>query len=153
MKYFYAFLVVLVLLNFFFCQENTKTDGESNKDDLKQYIDSLKEIKEYTQEELKEVFRQIFYRSNDDPEKLNNQTLLNTIDQFAEEVFEKLANKERHVLVVEEAFKNFDYNAVRDYISEFLETVDLRTLLHKIMTAVVKGIMISLLKYFGDEDL
>ena len=153
MKYFYAFLVVLVLLNFFFCQENTKTDEEANKDDLKQYIESLKEIKEYTQEELKEVFRQIFYRSNDDPEKLNNQTLLNTIDQFAETVFEKLANKERNVLVVEEAFKNFDYNAVRDYIKEFLETVDLRALLHKIMTAVVKGIMISLLKYFGDEDL
>ena len=120
---------------------------------MKQYIDSLKEIKEYTQEELKEVFRQIFYRTNDDPEKLNNQTLLDTIDQFAETVFEKLVNKERNVLVVEEAFKNFDYNAVRDHIKEFLETVDLRTLLHKIMTAVVKGIMISLLKYFGDEDL
>ena len=153
MKYFYAFLVVLVLLNFFFCQENTKTDEEANKEAFQKYIESLKDIKEYTQEELREVFRQIFYRTNEDPEKLNNQTLLDSIDHFSDTVFEKLANKERNVLVVEEAFKNFDYNAVRNYISEFLETVDLRALLHKIMTAVVKGIMISLLKYFGDEDL
>ena len=158
MKYFYASLIILVLLNFFFCEENTEANEvqkneKANKGSLSDYLDSLKDVKEYTKEELREVFKQIFYRINDDPEKFNNQTLLDSIDEFSDQVFDNLADKERNILVVEDAFKKFDHKAIQAYVEDFLDHLDMKKLLHTIMNAVITSITKSLLKYFGDEDL
>ena len=152
MKYLNIALVILILLNIFFCQSNDAPKATDKNNTLKEYLETLKDVKVFEREELKDVFKQIYYRVAP-PEQLANKTNVEEVEKFADSVFDRLANKEKNLLILEEAVKYFDHNIIKEYITEFLNSLSMKEVIHTILNSIVSMITKMLLRFFGDEDL
>ena len=153
MKYLNFAFVILILANIFLYVVNSEVPkAPENNSTLKEYLETLKNVKVFEREELKDVFRQIFYRVAT-PEQIANKTNLEETDKFADAVFDKLANKEKNLLILEEAVKFFDHNLIKEYITEFFKSLKMEEVIHTILNSIVSMITKMLLRFFGDEDL
>ena len=152
MKYLNSALFILVLLNIFVCQSNDDPKAVDKNSTLKDYLETLRDVKVFEREELKDVFKQIYYRVAT-PEQLKNETIIAEVEKFADTVFDKLANKEKNLLILEEAVKYFDHNIIKEYITEFLNSLSMKEVIHTILNSIVSMITKMLLSLFGDEDL
>ena len=153
MKYLNFAFVILILVNIFLYVVNSDVPkAPENNSTLKEYLETLKNVKVFEREELKDVFRQIFYRVAT-PEQISNKTNLEETDKFADAVFDKLANKEKNLLILEEAVKFFDHNLIKEYITEFFKSLKMEEVIHTILNSIVSMITKMLLRFFGDEDL
>ena len=152
MKYLNSALFILVLLNIFVCQSNDDPKAVDKNSTLKDYLETLRDVKVFEREELKDVFKQIYYRVAP-PEQLANKTNVEEVEKFADSVFDRLANKEKNLLILEEAVKYFDHNIIKEYITEFLNSLSMKEVIHTILNSIVSMITKMLLRFFGDEDL
>ena len=152
MKYLNFSLVFLIFANiFFFVNCEVSKDIETNST-LKEYLDTLKNVKVFEREELKDVFRQIFLRVAT-PEQRENHTNIEEVEKFADSVFDKLSNKEKNLLILEEALKFFDHNAIKQYVTDFLNSLSMKEVIHTLLNILITMITKMLLSLFGDEDL
>ena len=152
MKYLNFSLVFLIFANIFFFVNCEVSKDVENNSTLKEYLDTLKNVKVFEREELKDVFRQIFIRVAT-PEQKSNQTNIEEVEKFADAVFDKLANKEKNLLILEEAVQHFDHNLIKEYITEFFKSLSMEEVIHNILNSIVSMITKMLLRFFGDEDL
>ena len=152
MKYLNFAFVILIFANIFLYVVNSDVPAPENNSTLKEYLETLKNVKVFEREELKDVFRQIFLRVAT-PEQRNNQTNIEEVEKFADAVFDKLANKEKNLLILEEAVKFFDHNLIKEYITEFFKSLSMEEVIHNILNSIVSMITKMLLRFFGDEDL
>ena len=152
MKYLNFALIILVLLNIFVCQSNDDPKAVDKNSTLKDYLETLRDVKVFEREELKDVFKQIYYRIAT-PEQLKNETIILEVEKFADTVFDKLANKEKNLLILEEALKFFDHNAIKQYVTDFLNSLSMKEVIHTLLNILITMITKMLLSLFGDEDL
>ena len=152
MKYLNFALFILVLLNIFVCQSNDDPKAVDKNSTLKDYLETLRDVKVFEREELKDVFKQIYYRVAT-PEQLKNETIIVEVEKFADTVFDKLANKEKNLLILEEALKFFDHNAIKQYVTDFLNSLSMKEVIHTLLNILITMITKMLLSLFGDEDL
>ena len=152
MKYLNFSLVILILANIFFYVNCEVPKAAENNSTLKEYLETLKNVKVFEREELKDVFRQIFLRVASQ-EQINNQTNIEEVEKFADAVFDKLANKEKNLLILEEVVQHFDHNLIKEYITEFFKSLSMEEVIHKILNSIISMITKMLLRFFGDEDL
>ena len=152
MKYLNFSLIILILANIFFYVNCEVPKAAENNSTLKEYLETLKNVKVFEREELKDVFRQIFLRVASQ-EQINNQTNLEEVEKFADTVFDKLANKEKNLLILEEVVQHFDHNIIKEYITEFFKSLSMEEVIHKILNSIISMITKMLLRFFGDEDL
>ena len=152
MKYLNFSLVILILVNIFFYANCEVPKASENNSTLKEYLETLKNVKVFEREELKDVFKQIFIRVATQ-EQINNQTNIEEVEKFADSVFDKLANKEKNLLILEEVIKNFDYKIIKEYITEFFKSLSMDEIIHNILNSIISMITKMLLRLFGDEDL
>ena len=152
MKYLNFALIILVLLNIFVCQSNDDPKAVDKNSTLKDYLETLRDVKVFEREELKDVFKQIYYRVAT-PEQLKNETIILEVEKFADTVFDKLANKEKNLLILEEALKFFDHNAIKQYVTDFLNSLSMKEVIHTLLNILITMITKMLLSLFGDEDL
>ena len=152
MKYFNFTFAILFLSNIFFCISSEVPKVEKYNNTLKEYLETLKNVKVFEREELKDVFRQIFLRVAT-PEQRENHTNIEEVEKFADSVFDKLSNKEKNLLILEEAVQHFDHNIIKEYITEFFKSLSMEDVIHTILNTIVSMITKLLLRFFGDEDL
>ena len=152
MKYLNFSLVILILVNIVFYVNCEVPKAAETNSTLKEYLETLKNVKVFEREELKDVFRQIFLRVASQ-EQINNQTNLEEVEKFADAVFDKLANKEKNLLILEEVVQHFDHNIIKEYITEFFKSLSMEEVIHKILNSIISMITKMLLRFFGDEDL
>ena len=167
MKSFSFLLLFFTLLSIVLCEENIQDnptnenkeieDSSNKKLDVSHklidYLNSLKNLKEITEDELKEIFLNIFDLIVDDPLKLKNETNLGIISNFTDEVFERLADKEKNVIIVENILGKFNISIITDFITRFFKALKIDEILSKFLKALLKILGEMLLNIFKSTDL
>ena len=189
MKSFY--LIILILLNIFLCQENitktndnstdinisndnstntTNTTEVSNVEEKKEsgssfktleislklidYLNTLKNnLTTVDKAQLRNIFQHILDIILDDPEQKLNSSQAEMLDKFTEDVFESLANKEKNAIIMEEIYEQYNISKVMEYITRFLKSLNLETILGPFISMIVKFLGEMFLDYFKNTDL
>ena len=155
MKIYFSF-IILVLLNINFCQENTTETVPEKKEvnpELIKYLESLKDLKIIDREQLREIFVNIFDLLIEDPVELNNQTNIQQLHKFADDIFDKIADKEKNVIIFDEAIQKFDYSIIKSYITEFFKSFDLEAFFKSFLRAIIKLLGELFVNAFKNSDL
>ena len=155
MKIYFSF-IILVLLNINFCQENTTETVPEKKEvnpELIKYLESLKDLKIIDREQLREIFVNIFDLLIEDPVELNNQTNIQQLHKFADDIFDKIADKEKNVIIFDEAIQKLDYSIIKNYISEFFKSFDLEAFLKSFFKAIIQLLGDLFVNAFKNSDL
>ena len=108
---------------------------------------------EVTKDELKEIFLNIYDLIVDDPIKIKNETNIAIISNFTDEVFERLADKEKNVIIVENILGKFNISIITDFITRFFSALKIEEILSKFLKASLKIIGDMLLNIFKSTDL
>ena len=170
MKHFSFLIFLFTLLSICFSEENiedkttkennaveeNKTNGEKKlgiSEQLLNYLDSLKNLKEISRDELYEIFTNIFDLIINDPIQSKNETKIEIISNFTNEVFELLVDKEKNVIVVEDTFGKFNTKVITDFISRFFKELNIEKILSNFLKAILKVLGEMLLKLFKNTDL
>ena len=125
-------LISLTLLCICSCEENAPDASNNNtdfKEELREYLSSLRGVKTLNREELRDVFISIFKIVRKGSEQVNNETNIHTLETFADNLFNDLADKEQNVIIMEEVLKKFNPKAINDYLVKFLQELDLKQIL------------------------
>ena len=141
MKSMNLILISLTLLCICSCEENAPDASNNNtdfKEDLREYLSSLRGVKTLNREELRDVFISIFKIVRKDSEQVNNETNIHTLETFADNLFNDLADKEQNVIIMEEVLKKFNPKAINDYLVEFLKELDLKQILYTLFKVFVR---------------
>ena len=141
MKSMNLILVSLTLLCICSCEENAPDAANNNtdfKEELREYLSSLRGVKTLNREELRDVFISIFKIVRKDSEQVNNETNIHTLETFADNLFKDLADKEQNVIIIEEVLKKFNPKAINDYLVEFLKELDLKQILYTLFKVFVR---------------
>ena len=132
MKSMNLILISLTLLCICSCEENAPDASNNNtdfKEELREYLSSLRGVKTLNREELRDVFISIFKIVRKGSDQVNNETNIHTLETFADNLFNDLADKEQNVIIMEEVLKKFNPKAINDYLVEFLKELDLKQIL------------------------
>ena len=188
MKSFY--LIILILINIFSCQENitntnnsteinttndnltntTNTTEVSNVEEKKEsgssfktleisfklidYLNTLKNnLTIVEKSQLRNIFQHILDIILDDPEQKLNSSQAEMLDKFTEDVFESLANKEKNAIIMEEIYEQYNISKVMEYITRFLKSLNLESILGPFISMIVKFLGEMFLDYFKNTDL
>ena len=141
MKSMNLILISLTLLCICSCEENAPDASNNNtdfKEELREYLSSLRGVKTLNREELRDVFISIFKIVRKDSEQVNNETNIHTLETFADNLFKDLADKEQNVIIMEEVLKKFNPKAINDYLVEFLKELDLKQILYTLFKVFVR---------------
>ena len=141
MKSMNLILISLTLLCICSCEENAPDASNNNtdfKEELREYLSSLRGVKTLNREELRDVFISIFKIVRKDSEQVNNETNIHTLETFADNLFKDLADKEQNVIIIEEVLKKFNPKAINDYLVEFLKELDLKQILYTLFKVFVR---------------
>ena len=141
MKSMNLILISLTLLCICSCEENAPDASNNNtdfKEELREYLSSLRGVKTLNREELRDVFISIFKIVRKDSEQVNNETNIHTLETFADNLFNDLADKEQNVIIMEEVLKKFNPKAINDYLVEFLKELDLKQILYTLFKIFVR---------------
>ena len=141
MKSMNLILISLTLLCICSCEENAPDASNNNtdfKEELREYLSSLRGVKTLNREELRDVFISIFKIVRKDSEQVNNETNIHTLETFADNLFNDLADKEQNVIIMEEVLKKFNPKAINDYLVEFLKELDLKQILYTLFKVFVR---------------
>ena len=141
MKSMNLILISLTLLCICSCEENAPDASNNNtdfKEELREYLSSLRGVKTLNREELRDVFISIFKIVRKDSEQVNNETNIHTLETFADNLFNDLADKEQNVIIIEEVLKKFNPKAINDYLVEFLKELDLKQILYTLFKIFVR---------------
>ena len=152
----YFSLIIFLLLNINLCQDNTTKTVPENKEvnpELVKYLESLKDLKVIEREQLRDIFVNIFNLINDDPEQLHNQTNYEQLEKFADDVFDKIADKEKNAIMFDDAIQKFDYTKIKNYINEFFQTLDLESIFTSFLKAIIKVLADAFVNAFKNSDL
>jgi len=134
-------LISLTLLCICSCEENAPDASNNNtdfKEELREYLSSLRGVKTLNREELRDIFISIFKIVRKDSEQVNNETNIHTLETFADNLFKDLADKEQNVIIMEEVLKKFNPKAINDYLVEFLKELDLKQILYTLFKVFVR---------------
>ena len=110
-------------------------------------------MKEISRDELYEIFTNIFDLIINDPIQSKNETKIEIISNFTNEVFELLVDKEKNVIVVEDTFGKFNTKVITDFISRFFKELNIEKILSNFLKAILKVLGEMLLKLFKNTDL
>ena len=141
MKYMNLILILLTLLCIWSCEENDPDASNNNtdfKEELREYLSSLRGVKTLNREELRDVFISIFKIVRKGSDQVNNETNIHTLETFADNLFNDLADKEQNVIIMEEVLKKFNPKAINDYLVEFLKELDLKQILYTLFKVFVR---------------
>ena len=141
MKSMNLILISLTLLCICSCEENAPDASNNNtdfKEELREYLSSLRGVKTLNREELRDVFISIFKIVRKGSDQVNNETNIHTLETFADNLFNDLADKEQNVIIMEEVLKNFNPKAINDYLVEFLKELDLKQILYTLFKVFVR---------------
>ena len=141
MKSMNLILISLTLLCICSCEENAPDASNNNtdfKEELREYLSSLRGVKTLNREELRDIFISIFKIVRKDSEQVNNETNIHTLETFADNLFNDLADKEQNVIIIEEVLKKFNPKAINDYLVEFLKELDLKQILYTLFKVFVR---------------
>ena len=142
MKSMNLILISLTLLCICSCEENAPDASNINntdfKEELREYLSSLRGVKTLNREELRDIFISIFKIVRKDSEQVNNETNIHTLETFADNLFKDLADKEQNVIIMEEVLKKFNPKAINDYLVEFLKELDLKQILYTLFKVFVR---------------
>ena len=141
MKSMNLILISLTLLCICSCEENAPDASNNNtdfKEELREYLSSLRGVKTLNREELRDIFISIFKIVRKDSEQVNNETNIHTLETFADNLFNDLADKEQNVIIMEEVLKKFNPKAINDYLVEFLKELDLKQILYTLFKVFVR---------------
>ena len=141
MKSMNLILISLTLLCICSCEENAPDASNNNtdfKEELREYLSSLRGVKTLNREELRDVFISIFKIVRKDSEQVNNETNIHILETFADNLFKDLADKEQNVIIMEEVLKKFNPKAINDYLVEFLKELDLKQILYTLFKVFVR---------------
>ena len=141
MKSMNLILISLTLLCICSCEENAPDASNNNtdfKEELREYLSSLRGVKTLNREELRDIFISIFKIVRKDSEQVNNETNIHTLETFADNLFNDLADKEQNVIIIEEVLKKFNPKAINDYLVEFLKELDLKQILYTLFKIFVR---------------
>ena len=141
MKYMNLILILLTLLCICYCEENAPDASNNNtdfKEELREYLSSLRGVKTLNREELRDVFISIFKIVRKGSDQVNNETNIHTLETFADNLFNDLADKEQNVIIMEEVLKKFNPKAINDYLVEFLKELDLKQILYTLFKVFVR---------------
>ena len=141
MKSMNLILISLTLLCICSCEENAPDASNNNtdfKEELREYLSSLRGVKTLNREELRDVFISIFKIVRKDSEQVNNETNIHILETFADNLFNDLADKEQNVIIMEEVLKKFNPKAINDYLVEFLKELDLKQILYTLFKVFVR---------------
>ena len=136
MKKFSFLIIVFTLLSICFCEENIK-DNSTNENN---------EILESGKKKLEISLKLIDYLNS-----LKNLTEI--ISNFTDEVFERLADKEKNVIIVENILGKFNISIITDFITRFFSALKIEEILSKFLKASLKIIGDMLLNIFKSTDL
>ena len=167
MKNFSFLLIILTLLNIGLCEENIKDNPPNENKEIENsskktleishklvdYLNSLKNLTEITKDELNEIFLNIFDLIVDDPLKLKNETNLGIISNFTDEVFDRLADKEKNVIIVENILGKSNISIITEFITRFFKALKIEEILSKFLKASLKILGEMLLNIFKSTDL
>ena len=134
-------LISLTLLYICSCEENAPDASNNNtdfKEELREYLSSLRGVKTLNREELRDVFISIFKIVRKGSDQVNNETNIHTLETFADNLFNDLADKEQNVIIMEEVLKKFNPKAINDYLVEFLKELDLKQILYTLFKIFVR---------------
>ena len=134
-------LISLTLLCICSCEENAPDASNNNtdfKEELREYLSSLRGVKTLNREELRDVFISIFKIVRKGSDQVNNETNIHTLETFADNLFNDLADKEQNVIIMEEVLKKFNPKAINDYLVEFLKELDLKQILYTLFKIFVR---------------
>ena len=134
-------LISLTLLCICSCEENAPDASNNNtdfKEELREYLSSLRGVKTLNREELRDVFISIFKIVRKGSDQVNNETNIHTLETFADNLFNDLADKEQNVIIMEEVLKKFNPKAINDYLVEFLKELDLKQILYTLFKVFVR---------------
>ena len=123
------------------CEENAPDASNNNtdfKEELREYLSSLRGVKTLNREELRDVFISIFKIVRKGSDQVNNETNIHTLETFADNLFNDLADKEQNVIIMEEVLKKFNPKAINDYLVEFLKELDLKQILYTLFKVFVR---------------
>ena len=155
MKIYFSFILFL-LLNMYLCQNNTTQTVPENKEvnpELVKYLESLKDLKIIEREQLRDIFVNMFILLIEDPEQLNNQTNYEQLEKFADDIFAKIADKEKNAIIFDEVIQKFDYKIIQQYITEFFKTLDLESIFTSFLKAIIKVLADAFVNAFKNSDL
>ena len=141
MKSMNLILISLTLLCICSCEENAPDASNNNtdfKEELREYLSSLRGVKTLNREELRDVFISIFKIVRKGSDQVNNETNIHTLETFADNLFNDLADKEQNVIIMEEVLKKFNPKAINDYLVEFLKELDLKQILYTLFKIFVR---------------
>ena len=141
MKSMNLILISLTLLCICSCEENAPDASNNNtdfKEELREYLSSLRGVKTLNREELRDVFISIFKIVRKGSDQVNNETNIHTLETFADNLFKDLADKEQNVIIMEEVLKKFNPKAINDYLVEFLKELDLKQILYTLFKVFVR---------------
>ena len=141
MKSMNLILISLTLLCICCCEENAPDASNNNtdfKEELREYLSSLRGVKTLNREELRDVFISIFKIVRKGSDQVNNETNIHTLETFADNLFNDLADKEQNVIIMEEVLKKFNPKAINDYLVEFLKELDLKQILYTLFKVFVR---------------
>ena len=141
MKSMNLILISLTLLCICSCEENAPDASNNNtdfKEELREYLSSLRGVKTLNKEELRDVFISIFKIVRKGSDQVNNETNIHTLETFADNLFNDLADKEQNVIIMEEVLKKFNPKAINDYLVEFLKELDLKQILYTLFKIFVR---------------
>ena len=141
MKSMNLILKSLTLLCICSCEENAPDASNNNtdfKEELREYLSSLRGVKTLNREELRDVFISIFKIVRKGSDQVNNETNIHTLETFADNLFNDLADKEQNVIIMEEVLKKFNPKAINDYLVEFLKELDLKQILYTLFKVFVR---------------
>ena len=141
MKSMNLILISLTLLCICSCEENAPDASNNNtdfKEELREYLSSLRGVKTLNREELGDVFISIFKIVRKGSDQVNNETNIHTLETFADNLFNDLADKEQNVIIMEEVLKKFNPKAINDYLVEFLKELDLKQILYTLFKVFVR---------------
>ena len=141
MKSMNLILISLTLLCICSCEENAPDASNNNtdfKEELREYLSSLRGVKTLNREELRDVFISIFKIVRKGSDQVNNETNIHTLETFADNLFNDLADKEQNVIIIEEVLKKFNPKAINDYLVEFLKELDLKQILYTLFKIFVR---------------
>ena len=164
MKHFSFLIFLLTLFSICFSEENIgdKATKKNNAEEEKKlgisaqlinYLDSLKDLKEISRDELYGIFTHIFDLITNDPSQSKNETKIEIVSNFTDEVFELLVDKEKNVIDVEDTFKKFNATVITDFISRFFKALDIEKILSIFLKAILKFLGEMLLNLFKNTDL
>ena len=170
MKYFSFLLLFFTLLSICLSEENdvnnSKNDNSTvienkNSEEKKleinhkliEYLDSLKNLTEISKDELKEIFLKIYDLIINDPIQSKNETKIEIISNFTDEVFKLLADEEKKVIIVENIIGKFNISTITNFITRFFNALKIEEIIASFLKALLKMLGDMLLKIFNNTDL